>query len=1019
MKTTIRHITRLTLVWLLFFGILFLQPATAAESNISETEKYAWSEKVGWINLRPSHGGVMMHDTHLSGHAWSQNIGWIKLGADSGGGDPYYANTTANNWGVNRSNDGKLSGYAWSEKTGWINFNPTHSQVTIASYTGIFDGYAWSQNVGWIRLKNIVANIGSTTPLEVSGDTHTNDTTPTWSWTTGGNGVETYRYKLDDKSWSEETTDTEYTPEAFLSQGAHTLYVQEQNAGGDWSSSGSFTIEVDSGDPCSRAASPSAIDDQSKTFIITYTYDDIYNGETCGSASSGSGPEKVELWVRTTGAEDFILADADSGDNIDGEFEYTAASEGSYCFRTIATDKAGNTEDTTSGDCDTETVFTSDFSGYAILAVGSISGNEGLEAHTITANNVYKHLIDHNFAMTEDPTDRWRDPQDHIRYFNPHSEVQTGEDDYSEGGTTSYWQAMQDAVTKWALEKMRTLPGPLYIILINHGSPDTFYLTGTNPLRPDELDEWLDRLEADMAAENIDPQPVVIILGTCYSGTFTDELSGSGRIIVTSTAHNEPSYRGPRDPVSKSQDGEFFISALFNEFGQGHDLAASFKKAVQRTELHTDTGETNRPAPYFDTARQHPHLDDNGDGVSTNDLALTPGNEGDRDGDQAKHIRLGRKISAPAPLVIADAGKEPDASPLSANGVLLWAEMSDEERTESVWAEIREPGMILEGGETQQEVDLIKVPLTLNTVNERYEGNYDDFPESGRYTVFFYARDDGGVISPSAETYIYKGRDGNSPPSAFSLISPDNDGTMRTTGVLDWEDAEDPDGDRVTYTLFLSQGDDSFDDPLKKEGLIHSVCILDKDDGIKNGSDYYWKVRAVDEYGEYRESDVEKFRTDNTNPVTARVGGYIYDPRSQRPISDAIVRIRSTIWNIILELRTDSGGYYFGELFPDDTNPVAEAEIEVSAEGYGSAGDTVNLIYDELVTKGFELNPECDNILKGDISGDCDLDLTDAVLVLQVLAGKPSPVINKDAAMNEGAEIGMAEAVYILQTLSE
>jgi len=122
-----------------------------AYGNISNTYKYAWSENSGWENFHPTHGGVTVHDTYLSGYAWAENIGWIKLGSGSGP----YTNTTSANWGVNRdSSTGALSGYAWSENARWIKFNPTYGGVTINTSTGKFDGYAWGENIGWVHFQN-------------------------------------------------------------------------------------------------------------------------------------------------------------------------------------------------------------------------------------------------------------------------------------------------------------------------------------------------------------------------------------------------------------------------------------------------------------------------------------------------------------------------------------------------------------------------------------------------------------------------------------------------------------------------------------------------------------------------------------------------------------------------------------------------------------------------------------------------------------------------------------------------
>jgi len=85
----------------------------------------------------------------------------------------------------------------------------------------------------------------------VSGVSLTNDTTPTWSWAAGGGGNGTFRYQLDSEtgSWTE-SGDTSYTPSAkFGDDETHTLYVQERDAAGNWSVSGSFTITVDTSVP--------------------------------------------------------------------------------------------------------------------------------------------------------------------------------------------------------------------------------------------------------------------------------------------------------------------------------------------------------------------------------------------------------------------------------------------------------------------------------------------------------------------------------------------------------------------------------------------------------------------------------------------------------------------------------------------------------------------------------------------------------------------------------------------------
>jgi len=146
-------------VYLLVLLLSLLVVTIAYAANIDTNNKWAYVTNVGWINFNPTHGGGnTVYDDHLEGYAWAENIGWIRLGTHEGGGAHTYANTAADNYGVNHDGAGNLSGYAWGTNVGWINFNPTHSQVTIDTATGSFDGYAWGENIGWIHFKNTTGN---------------------------------------------------------------------------------------------------------------------------------------------------------------------------------------------------------------------------------------------------------------------------------------------------------------------------------------------------------------------------------------------------------------------------------------------------------------------------------------------------------------------------------------------------------------------------------------------------------------------------------------------------------------------------------------------------------------------------------------------------------------------------------------------------------------------------------------------------------------------------------------------
>ena len=146
----------------LLLTVLALSGAVAADTGTDPAQKYAWGENIGWANAHSAHHTVTIHFSEgtggwLTGHVWAENIGWIVMG--SAGGGPY-ANTTADNWGVNLAADGKLSGHAWGENVGWINFEQTHGQPVINPANGEFSGHAWGGNIGWIKFAGAVPAYG-------------------------------------------------------------------------------------------------------------------------------------------------------------------------------------------------------------------------------------------------------------------------------------------------------------------------------------------------------------------------------------------------------------------------------------------------------------------------------------------------------------------------------------------------------------------------------------------------------------------------------------------------------------------------------------------------------------------------------------------------------------------------------------------------------------------------------------------------------------------------------------------
>lgn len=177
----------------------------------------------------------------------------------------------------------------------------------------------------------------TTAPLKplVSGNTPTSTTTPTWTWVSGGGGGSAaFRYQLDGQAggWTT-TTLLSWTPAAPLSQGSHALYVQERDAAGNWSASGSFLILSDATAPLSGTATPPALA-KSAPIVVPYG----------GAGDAGSGLRQVALWFKKDSgawtASGLVQSTASGSFSFDGAHGLNG--DGRYAFALQATDRAGN-----------------------------------------------------------------------------------------------------------------------------------------------------------------------------------------------------------------------------------------------------------------------------------------------------------------------------------------------------------------------------------------------------------------------------------------------------------------------------------------------------------------------------------------------------------------------------------------------------------------------------------------------------------------------------------------------------
>jgi len=839
-------------------------------------------------------------------------------------------------------------------------------------------------------------------------------------WNSGG-GTDLFRFKIDDSNLeigADMSGSFCYQDIYGLPDGLHTFYIQEHNDYTNrWSDTSQCDIEIDTGSPCTIPVSPLAVTAQGNHFTISYAAADRYNDTSCWNGTSGSGLQKIDLWVAAPGDQTYQRHATDTNECIDHYFEYTATNEGTYRFITNAVDKAGNEEYLNIPDpanlWESETVYTKKFSGYAILSVGAVTDQEGIDSHTLTADNIYKHLINRHFGIEHD----LNDPLDHIKYFNPHRNTHSGVDKFDTDEfeePMSYKLTLQNSIEQWAYNKMRILSGPLYIILINHGAQDTFYLSDSSEtISPQELNTWITNLENRLKQEDIVIEDIVIVVGTCYSGSFISSLSSPGRIVIASSAHNEPSYRGAKEP-GRVREGAFFVSNLFNELASGKNLADSFNISVMRTEDLTNKMIMNRPPPYFDTAAQHPLLDDNGDSKGSNDIQI------ETDGSIAQHVYLGSISQSDTLLSIIQTESTP-AKILSTdqNSVSLKATVNKPpDQVDAVWIEIRKPNDQLPvyiDDFRQKELDLEEIYMTnLHGLNQYVLSDYPILTP-GKYTIFFYVKDMEGIISGYNEMHIYKTNTDNSPPDPVNLIAPNNlddpeyqdsDETELTDVILSWEVTNDPDNDKFTYTLYLSQNN-AFEsaETIVKEQLFETICMV-KLPNTWDDSHIFWKVAAIDEFGAQSESEVWRFHTDNQEDALPVVFVHVYDNQTHRPVPNALLQFVSS--ENTFNMTLNQQGFSIERLQPGDY------EININGDHYHARQESMTILRD--LSLSFNLNS---TIQPGDINRNERQDVGDMIQCLQIISGIDDQSYYYDPGALTGDLLELRDAIFIMQALSD
>jgi parallel beta-helix repeat protein len=216
--------------------------------------------------------------------------------------------------------------------------------------------------------------------------------------------------------------------------------------------------------------------------------------------------------------------------------------------------------------------------GYVIIVAGGLNSGAASDVINCGCNQAYNTLLDVGFS------------KDRIFYMNQEAYYPQ---DVDGDGNNDINALASDATLQWVIEvwaRSRVNPTePLFIYMFDHGSEDMFGIHGANSewLQSTQFASWLDYLQTATGA------PIHVICSACFSGSFIDDLSKPGNVIVTSTAPMQVGWTGTH--------GDIFSVPFWNEIRSGHSVEVSFNFASESVaSLHFD---------------QTPLLDDDGDGT--------------------------------------------------------------------------------------------------------------------------------------------------------------------------------------------------------------------------------------------------------------------------------------------------------------------------------------------------------------------------------------------------------------------
>lgn len=286
------------------------------------------------------------------------------------------------------------------------------------------------------------------------------------------------------------------------------------------------------------------------------------------------------------------------------------------------------------------------------------------------------------------------------------------------------------AITDWARQRLANQQS-LTLYLMDHGDPDTFYLDKSQQqiVTPEQLDGWLDQLEAALPNLNI-----TVIIEACYSGSFIEgeksiSKGEAGRLVIASTSSQTVAYAS----AAGAYFSDFFLFALQQEYS----LYDSFRIA------YGVTGELLGREPQ--ERRQIPQLDADGNGIANEPGDITLSTE-----HKAGYIEQGQ-----TPNLEPYVEQVQSPSAITNQQGRIQAIVQDDQAVKRVWAVIQAPSyhrptnsaeLVPEALPSLSLLEQNKTTTPAGFVGT-FAADYSSFTEIGVYQIMVYAEDQQGLVS--------------------------------------------------------------------------------------------------------------------------------------------------------------------------------------------------------------------------------------------------------------------------------